>query len=117
MGTTSTIEPIFHGPLSCVLPMIAVLLYPAVTRAGSCDFVLHWDERTISSCINELKSEVSVLRLQLQTEQNQNRVMRGSICLLAMDLKTESAADLAHIACEELEAAAKKKPLTKAKRP
>ena len=98
-----------------ILQVLAVLLSPAVAQAGSsCDFVLHWDARTLGACVDELKSEISILRLQLETEQNENRVMRGSICLLAMDLKTKSAADLAHIACEELEAARKKgKPKAK----
>jgi hypothetical protein len=99
------------------LPALVVLLFPASVSAGSCDFVLRWDERTLSACINELSNEISVLRLELQAEQTENRVMRGSICLLAMDLKTESAKDLALIACDELEAARKKAAAAKTKKP
>ena len=81
---------------------------------GACDFVRHWDDRTLSTCIDELSNELSVLRLELQAEQSDNRALRGSICLLAMDLKTDDVALSA--GCEELVAAAKKKAAAKAKK-
>jgi hypothetical protein len=94
-----------------VVAALAVLLFPASAWAGSCDLVLRWDQQSIDSCIGEMKSEIFVLRLQVQTEESLNRVMRGNLCLLAMDIKTENAASIAEIACAELRerAAAKKK--------
>jgi hypothetical protein len=86
-----------------------ILLSLARARAGSCDFVIHWDEQAIGSCVRELKSEIATLRLQLQTEETENRVARGSICLLALDSKTAGAADIAETACAELKVAAEKK--------
>jgi hypothetical protein len=83
---------------------------------GACDFVQHhWDDRTLSACIDELSNELSVLRLDLKAEQSENRALRGSICLLAMDLKSDDAALSA--GCDELVAAAKKKAAAKAKKP
>jgi hypothetical protein len=86
-----------------------VLLFPAVARAGSCDLVFRWDEHAIDTCIRELKSEIFVLRLQVQTEQSLNRLMRGNLCLLATDMKTENAASIAEIACAELKGRAAEK--------
>jgi hypothetical protein len=53
-----------------------------------------------------------LLRLRLQTEEAENRLARGNICLLAMDSKTQGAAEIAEIACADLKAkiATKKKP-------
>ena len=82
---------------------------------GACDFVRHWDDRTLSTCIDELSNELSVLRLELQAEQSENRALRGSICLMAMDLKTDDVALSA--GCEELVAAARKRAAAKAKKP
>jgi hypothetical protein len=103
--------------LGCIALLAFVYLLDAGVAWGACDFVRHWDDRALSACIDELSNEISVLRLELQAEQTENRVMRGSICLLAMDLKTESAKDLALITCEELEAARKKAAAAKAKKP
>jgi hypothetical protein len=87
-----------------------ILLFPADARAGSCDLVFRWDERAIDACVRELKSEIFVLRLQVQTEQSLNLLMRGNLCLLATDIKTENAASIAEIACAELkDRAAEKK--------
>jgi hypothetical protein len=88
-----------------------ILLFPADARAGSCDLVFRWDEHAIDACVRELKSEIFVLRLQIQTEQSLNRLMRGNLCLLiATDIKTENAASIAEIACAELkDRAAEKK--------
>jgi hypothetical protein len=90
---------------------LAVLLFPASAWAGSCDLVLRWDQQAIDSCIREMKSEIFVLRLQVQTEESLNRLMQNNLCLLATDIKTENAASIAEIACAELRerAAAKKK--------
>ena len=89
----------------------AVLLFPASVWAGSCDLVFRWDEHAIDACIRELKSEIFVLRLHLQTEESLNTIMRNNLCLLAADIKTENAASIAELACAELrdKAAAKKK--------
>ena len=94
------------------VPVLAILLFPASAWAGSCDLVFHWDQQAIDACIRELKSEIFVLRLQVQTEESLNRLMRSNLCLLAMDIKTENSASIAEIACEELKArsAGKKKP-------
>jgi len=91
------------------LPVLAVLLFPSSVWAGSCDLVFRWDEQAIDACIRELKSEIFMLRLQLQTEAAENRVARGNICLLAMDSKTAGAAEIAEIACAELKARAAEK--------
>jgi hypothetical protein len=72
---------------------------------------LRWDQQAIDSCIREMKSEIFVLRLQVQTEESLNRLMQNNLCLLATDIKTENAASIAEIACAELRerAAANKK--------
>jgi hypothetical protein len=90
---------------------LAIMLFPAGVSAGSCDLVLRWDQQAIDSCIREMKSEIFVLRLQIQTEESINRLMQNNLCLLATDIKTENAASIAEIACAELRerAAAKKK--------
>jgi hypothetical protein len=96
-----------------VAAALAALLLPASAWAGSCDLVFRWDEHAIDACIREMKSEIFVLRLQVQTEESLNRVMRGNLCLLAMDIKTENAASIAEIACAELkDRAAEKKRAT-----
>jgi hypothetical protein len=59
-----------------VAAVSATLLFPAGVRAESCDLVFRWDERAIDACIRELKSEIIVLRLQVQTEESLNRVER-----------------------------------------
>jgi hypothetical protein len=91
----------------------AVLLFPASVWAGSCDLVFEWDHRAIDACIRELKSEIFMLRLQIETEESINRLMRSNLCLLAMDIKTENAGSIAEVACAELRerAAAKKKAI------
>lgn len=90
----------------------ALLLFPASVWAGSCDLVFDWDQRAIDACIRELKSEIFVLRLQVQTEESLNRLMRSNLCLLAMDIKTENAASIAEIACAELKDRAAEKKRT-----
>jgi hypothetical protein len=90
---------------------LAGLLFPPSAWAGSCDLVLRWDQQAIDSCIREMKSEIFVLRLQVQSEESINRLMQNNLCLLATEIKTENAASIAEIACAELreKAAAKKK--------
>jgi hypothetical protein len=88
---------------------LAVLLFPARAPAGSCDLVLRWDQQAIDSCIREMKSEIFILGVQVQTEESLNRLMRNNLCLLATDIKTENAASIAEIACEELKARAAEK--------
>jgi hypothetical protein len=78
--------------LACIALLAFVSLFDAGFAWGACDFVRHWDDRTLSACIDELSNEISVLRLELQAEQPENRALRGSICLLAMDLKTDDVA-------------------------
>src|SRR6266850_928577 len=95
-----------------VAAALAALFFPAGVQAGSCDLVFRWDEHAIDSCVSELKSEIFVLRLQVQTEESLNRVMRGNLCLLAMDIKTENAASIAEIACAELKDRAAEKKRT-----
>jgi hypothetical protein len=100
-------------PQRCMaLPVLAILFFPATAWTGYCDMVFRWDDHAIDACIRELKSEIETLQLQLQTERGLNQVMRGNLCLLANELKTEHAAEIAEIACAELreKAAAKKKP-------
>jgi hypothetical protein len=71
--------------LGCFGLLAFISLLNAGAAWGACDFVRHWDDRTLSSCIDELSNELSVLRLELQAEQSENRALRGSIYLLAMD--------------------------------
>jgi hypothetical protein len=99
------------------LPVLAVLFSPTSVWAGSCDLVFRWDERAIDACIRELKSEIFMLRLQLQTEAAENQVARGNICLLGMDSKTAGAAEIAEIACAELTARAAEKKEKSGSRP
>jgi hypothetical protein len=94
---------------------LAMLLLPTGAWAGSCDIVLRWDEHAIDACVSELKSEIFVLRFQIQTEQSLNTLMRNNLCLLAMDMKTENAASIAEIACAELRERAEKKKAAGAK--
>jgi hypothetical protein len=77
---------------------IAVQITPAMA-AGDCDLVWRWDNREIDACIKELKSEIFILKLQLQTEAAENKMMRNNLCLLATELKTTNAADIAELAC------------------
>ena len=56
-----------------------------------------------------MKSEIFILKLQLQTEASENKIMRNNLCLLATELRTTNAADIAELACSELREAAKKK--------
>jgi hypothetical protein len=100
----------------CIGLLAFISLLNVGAARGACDFVRHWDDRTLSACIDELSNELSVLRLELQAEQSENRALRGSICLLAMNLKADDVALSA--GCEELVAAAKKKAAAaKAKKP
>jgi hypothetical protein len=91
---------------------LAIPLSPVNVSAGSCDgIIIRWDDQAIDACVRELKSEITMLRLQLQIEESENRLMRNNLCLLATEIKTENSASIAEIACEELKdrAAAKKK--------
>jgi hypothetical protein len=95
---------------------LAILLSPTSVLAGSCDGIaIRWDDQTIDSCVRELKSEITILRLQLQAQESENRLMGRTLCILAMDIKTENSASIAEIACEEVKAAAKKKAAAKSK--
>jgi hypothetical protein len=67
------------------------------------------DEHSLEACLKEIKSEIFVLRLELQTEQAENRLARSNICLLAMDLHSAEGNEIAEIACAEMKDAAKKK--------
>jgi hypothetical protein len=100
--------------LGCI-GLLAISLLSAGAAWGACDFVRHWDDHTLSACIDELSNELSVLRLEIQAEQSENRALRGSICLLAMGPKNDDVALSA--GCEELIASAKTKAAAKAKKP
>jgi hypothetical protein len=101
-----------------VLSAWATLIFPATASAGYCDLVVNWDEHTIDACVREMKGEIETLQLELQAQEAENRLMRGNLCLLATELKTENSASIAEIACTELraKAAAKKKPATGGKK-
>jgi hypothetical protein len=97
--------------------LVVLLLYPSAARAGPCDSIQftinpQLDRRELLDCIKELKSEIFVLRLQVQTGEALNSLMRNNLCLLAMDIKTENAASIAEIACEELKARVAEKKKT-----
>jgi hypothetical protein len=80
---------------SVALPaLVVLLLYPSIARAGSYDSIQftinpQLDRRELLDCIKELKSEIFVLRLQVQTGKALNGLMRNNLCLLAMDINTE----------------------------
>jgi hypothetical protein len=100
---------------------LTTLFFPASVSAGSCESIQftinpELDRRELLDCIKELKSEIFILRLQVQTEESLNRLTRSNLCLLAMEMKTENAVSIAETACEELKAAAKKKA-AKSKKP
>ena len=95
---------------------VAALIWASPASASSCEFVLRWDERTISDCIKELKSDAFILKVQVQTLTAENRVLRGHLCLLAGAFKdigstSSSTALVIEDSCAELKArAATKKP-------
>jgi hypothetical protein len=93
--------------------LMAIQLTPAL--AGSCDLVLRWDADQIEACFKEMKSEISILKMQLQTEAAENKIMRNNLCLLAGEVKTQNALEIADMACAELREAAKK--TNKSKKP
>ena len=92
--------------LSRLLVGVVLILQGTPAFADACDSVIKGNGQHINACVKELKSEISQLRLQLQTERAQNKFMR---CLLAHELKTPMANDIADVACEELHEAAKNK--------
>jgi hypothetical protein len=98
--------------------VIAALVVPATARAGSCDFVLRWDEDAIRACIKEMKSEAWNQEMRLQTMSIESRILRTHLCMLATDIKTEAAAAVAADACAEVNARlAKKKAGSSSKKP
>jgi hypothetical protein len=104
------------GTDSLVAPVaaLAILLFPAVACAGSCDIVLHWDEQTIAACVKEMKSESWMLGMKVQNLETENHILRGHLCLIAGELKRMgSSSELTSLviedACADLRAAAKKK--------
>ena len=99
---------------------LATFLFPAGVRAGSCDFVLRWDEQTIASCFKEMKSESWMLGMKVQNLETENHILRGHLCLVAGELKrmgssSELTALVIEDACADLRAAAKKRSTTPAK--
>jgi hypothetical protein len=92
--------------LSRLLVGVMLILQGTPAFADACDSVIKGNGQHINACVKELKSEISQLRLQLQTEKAQNKVVR---CLLASELNTLKANDIADVACEEPRGAAKKK--------
>ena len=58
--------------LGCIGLLAFISLLNAGAAWGSCDFVRHWDDRTLSACIDELSNELSVLRLELQAVHRTN---------------------------------------------
>jgi hypothetical protein len=108
--------------VGCAAALVAALIWPSLASASSCGFVLHWDERTISDCIKEIKSEAFSLQLQVQTLTAENRALRGHLCLLAGALKdigstSNSTALVIEDSCAELKArATTKKSVTPTKK-
>jgi hypothetical protein len=86
--------------------LVALQLTPAL--AGSCDSVLRWDAGQIEACFKEMKSEIFILKMQIQTEAAENKILRNNLCLLAGEVKSQRAAEIADLACTELREAAKK---------
>jgi hypothetical protein len=81
--------------------------------ASSCDFVLKWDERTITDCVEALKSEARSMQMEIRTLSKENEVLRGWLCLLAQELsdkglKGDATALITDDACAELKAKAAK---------
>jgi len=105
-------RPAVAGVLTgCAAIWVVTLIWPTPANASSCDLVLHWDDATISDCIKELKSDAFILKLQVQTLANENRILTGHICLLANELKSrgfnsEATAMVSDDACAELKARA-----------
>jgi hypothetical protein len=95
----------FNAP-SRLLVSVMLILQGTPVFADACDHVIKGNGQQINACVKELKSEISQLKLQLRTEKAQNEVMR---CLLANEMKTLMANDIADVAGEELHEAAKKK--------
>jgi hypothetical protein len=125
MAMTSTFEPNYHRLLPYVLPIIAVLLCPAVARAGPCDSIQFTinpqvDRRELLDCIKDLKSESWMLGLKVQNLETENHILRGHLCLVAGELKrmgssSELTALVIEDACADLRAEAKKRSTTPAK--
>jgi hypothetical protein len=85
----------------------------AQPHLGSCDLVLHWDENTLSRCIEELQNKLENSELSVRTLEAEIRVLRGHVCLMAQDLQEKSPnrtyALIIEDSCAELKARAKKK--------
>lgn len=102
--------------LSAVILLLTIGASPAT--AGKCDLFLP-DMNDVRGCLEELKFEITILKMQLQTEQTMNVAARGNICLLATLVHTPQSDEIAEIACQEMKdrAEARKKAATKSKKP
>jgi hypothetical protein len=73
---------------SAAFAALSYLFQPVPALAGSsCDFVLHWDERTISACIEEMKHDNWMLGMSVQNLETENHLLRSQLCVVAEEMK------------------------------
>lgn len=102
-------------------PALTALLYPVAAQAGSsCDFVLRWDEQTISACVKDMKSDAWMLSMRVQNLETENHLLRSQLCAVAEELKRMgSSSELTSLviedACADAKAAAKKRSVAQPK--
>jgi hypothetical protein len=105
-----------------LIVLLIQVICSTAALAGPCDFVLRWDQDSISDCMRHTRSEIDSLKLQVQTLQLENRVLSGHMCLLAGDVQRRvPGADVALIiadACADVRArASAKEKAIKSKKP
>jgi hypothetical protein len=80
---------------------------------GQCDLVLHWDDRTLSSCVKELQQKLEANGIEIHILQSENKILRNHVCLMAQELQSKNASETYALViedtCAELRARAKKK--------
>jgi len=64
-----------------------VSIIATAARAGSCDYVIHWDAAQFQECIAEYRKEVEGLKLRLATAELEAANNTKALCLLATDLQ------------------------------
>jgi hypothetical protein len=69
------------------------VLWPSQAYAGSaCDFVLQWDQDTLSRCIGELNKRIEDTQRDMSILSSENSALLAQLCTLALDLQRTSEA-------------------------
>lgn len=94
------------------LALVAWGAFVSPVWAGSCDYVIRWDERAIADCFKEINDQKWIRDMEIKNLETENRLLQSQICLLVMDMKTESAAFITAESCTKARGP-KKKPAPK----